>query len=79
LQQISCEVEISLENSAGNNEKLQSVDQVLAPKSENQSMSLLNLTWPDVLLASDWHDLYSEHDGMNQASMIDAGDDVKRQ
>jgi len=79
LQQIYWEVEISLENSAGNNEKLQSVDQVLAPKNENQSMSLLNLTWPDVLLASDWHELYSEHNGMNQADMIDASDNFTRQ
>ncbi|QCD95474.1 transcription factor MYB33-like isoform X2 [Vigna unguiculata] len=64
---------------SGNNEKLQSVDQVLAPKNENQSMSLLNLTWPDVLLASDWHELYSEHNGMNQADMIDASDNFTRQ
>lgn len=77
MQQIYREVEISLEKSAGKNEKLQY--QVLAPKSENPSMSLLNLTWPDVLLASDWHELYSEHDGMNHAGMIDASDNVKRQ
>ncbi|RDX69064.1 Transcription factor MYB65, partial [Mucuna pruriens] len=59
----------------GNNVKLQSVDQVLAPKSENQSSSLLNLTWPDVLLASDWHELYSEH-GKNQTIITDASDDI---
>lgn len=59
--------------------KLQSVDQVSAPKIENQSMSMLNLTWPDVLLASDWHELYSENNSMNQADMIDASDNFTRQ
>ncbi|CAJ1958699.1 unnamed protein product [Sphenostylis stenocarpa] len=64
---------------SGNNEKLQSVDQVLAPKSENQHMSMLNLTWPDVTLASDWNEMYPVHDGMNQADMIDVSDDFNTQ
>ncbi|XP_020223870.1 transcription factor MYB65 isoform X2 [Cajanus cajan] len=59
-----------------NNVKMQSVDQVWAPKSENQYMS--NLTWPDVLLTSEWHDLYSEN-GVNQTIMTDASDDFSRQ
>ncbi|TKY49795.1 Transcription factor GAMYB [Spatholobus suberectus] len=63
---------------SGNNVELQSVDQVWAPKSENQSMSLFNLTWPDVSLASDWHELYSEP-GKNQDIMTDASDDISRQ
>ncbi|KAL2337307.1 hypothetical protein Fmac_011753 [Flemingia macrophylla] len=61
---------------SGNNVKLQSVDQTWAPKSENQFMS--NLTWPDVLLTSEWHDLYSENGG-NQTIMTDASDDFSRQ
>ncbi|KAG5034833.1 hypothetical protein JHK87_009743 [Glycine soja] len=39
-------------------------------------MSLLNLTLPDVLITSDWHELYSDHDSMNQAVMTEASDDI---
>ncbi|KAH1128416.1 hypothetical protein GLYMA_06G312900v4 [Glycine max] len=67
------------ENSAGNNERLQSIDQVWTPKSENQSMSLLNFTLPDVLITSDWHELYSDHDSTNQAIMTEASDDISGQ
>ncbi|KAJ1428344.1 SANT/Myb domain [Sesbania bispinosa] len=50
-----------VQNFSGNNVKLESVDQVCTPTSENQAMSLLNITWPDVLLASDWHEQCSGH------------------
>lgn len=49
-----------LEISAGNNVKYEPVDQVSTPNSENQPMSLLNITWPDVLLASDWNDQFMD-------------------
>ncbi|XP_027354365.1 transcription factor MYB33-like isoform X2 [Abrus precatorius] len=65
----------------GNIVKLESVDQIWTPNSENQAVSLLNITRPDFLLASDWHDLGSG-DGKNQAITADAsttllGDDYK--
>lgn len=51
--------------------KLEYVDRVWTPDSENQTMSLLNSTRPDFLLASDWHDPGSGY-GKNQAIMTDA-------
>nr|QSD99551.1 MYB family transcription factor [Melilotus albus] len=46
----------------GNTVKLEYVDQVWAPDSENQIKSLLNISWPDSLLASDWYETYSGPD-----------------
>ncbi|XP_027341133.1 transcription factor MYB65-like isoform X2 [Abrus precatorius] len=60
---------------SGNNSKLESVDQVWPPKSENQVISMLNLSWPDVLLDSDWQEQCSEL-GMNQAIVTNAIDDL---
>ncbi|XP_020240082.1 transcription factor MYB33 [Cajanus cajan] len=61
--------------------KLESVDEVWTPNGENQTLSLLNITRPDFLLASDWPDLSSGH-GKNLAFTMDAtttlglGDDL---
>ncbi|KAK7342689.1 hypothetical protein VNO80_25645 [Phaseolus coccineus] len=46
------------------------VDQIWTSDSENQTLSLLNITRPDFLFASDWHDLGSG-DGKNQAITTD--------
>ncbi|KAK7259675.1 hypothetical protein RIF29_25288 [Crotalaria pallida] len=76
--QTSCDVENFLfENSAGNIVKLESVNQVLTHKGENQTMSEaeLNCTWSDFLHASDWHDHCSGH-SKNQAMMTDSSDDL---
>jgi myb proto-oncogene protein len=58
-----------LEICAGNNVKYEPVDQVCTPNSENP-MSMLNITWPDVLLASDWHEQCYGH----EKNMTDARD-----
>ncbi|XP_061345994.1 transcription factor MYB65-like isoform X2 [Gastrolobium bilobum] len=70
----------SVQTFKGNIVKSESVDQVWSPKNENQTMSLWNITCPDFLLASDWHEQGSGH-GKNQAIMTDAksallGDDL---
>ncbi|MED6171077.1 hypothetical protein PIB30_037278 [Stylosanthes scabra] len=60
--------------------KTENVDQVWSPNSENQGMSAIKITRPDVLLASDWLQQGSERD-MKQGSMADdisalCGDDL---
>lgn len=60
--------------------KSESAYKVLTPNSENQTMSMLNITRPDVLLASDWLEQGSGC-GKNQAIMTDSiatllGDDL---
>ncbi|KAL1300599.1 hypothetical protein AAHE18_18G193900 [Arachis hypogaea] len=50
--------------------KTENVDQVWSPNSENQGMSAIKITRPDVLLASDWLQQGSGHD-MRQGSMAD--------
>ncbi|XP_058722117.1 transcription factor MYB65-like [Vicia villosa] len=60
------------QNFNGNNVKYEPVDQVCTPKSENQGMSMLNITWPDVLLASDWHEQCYGH----EKNMTEAGDNL---
>ncbi|KAI5411044.1 hypothetical protein KIW84_056262 [Lathyrus oleraceus] len=60
------------QNFIGNNVKYEPVDQVCTPKSENQGMSMLNITWPDVLLASDWHEQCYGH----EKNMTEAGDNL---
>lgn len=58
-----------LEISAGSNVKYEPVEQVSTPNSENRSMSMLNITWPDVMLASDWHEqCYGHEKNMTEAS-----------
>ncbi|XLU68586.1 hypothetical protein S245_027639 [Arachis hypogaea] len=50
--------------------KTENVDQVWSPNSENQGMSAIKITRPDVLLASDWLQQGSGRD-MRQGSMAD--------
>ncbi|KAJ1381498.1 SANT/Myb domain [Sesbania bispinosa] len=76
----SLDEQLPVQTFNGNIVKLEYVDQVWTPDSENQTMSLLNVTRPDFLLASDWYELGSGH-GKNQAIMTDAtstllGDDI---
>ncbi|KAF1885242.1 hypothetical protein Lal_00029131 [Lupinus albus] len=64
----------------GNLVKLESADQVWTPNSEDQSMSLLNITWPDILLDEDWLQQDSDN-SKNQTIRTDAmstlfGDDL---
>lgn len=49
--------------------KLESMDQVWTPSSDDQTMSMLN--GPDVFLASDWFE-HGSGGGNNQAIMTDA-------
>ena len=60
--------------------KLEPVDQVWNPNSENQTMSVLKITRPDFLLASDWLEQGSGH-GKKQGIVSDdistlLGDDL---
>lgn len=64
-----------LEISAGNNVNYETVDQVCTPNNENQAVSLWNITWPDILLASEWLDQCHGHD-KDQTCMTDASDDL---
>lgn len=57
------------QNFSGSNVKYEPVDQVSTPNSENRSLSMLNITWPDVMLASDWHEqCYGHEKNMTEAS-----------
>ncbi|KAG5130710.1 hypothetical protein JHK84_037107 [Glycine max] len=72
--------QLPVQTFTGNLPKLESVDQVWTPNNENLTLSLLNITRPDFLLASDWYDLGSGH-CKNQTITTDAataflGDDL---
>nr|ACA29539.1 GAMYB protein [Glycine max]AEH05965.1 GAMYB1 protein [Glycine max] len=72
--------QLPVQTLTGNLPKLESVDQVWTPNNENLTLSLLNITRPDFLLASDWYDLGSGH-CKNQTITTDAataflGDDL---
>lgn len=61
--------------------KQEHVDQVWTPDSENQTISLLNITRPDFLLASEWHHEPCPVHGTNNTIMTGAtstflGDDL---
>ncbi|RDX95167.1 Transcription factor MYB33, partial [Mucuna pruriens] len=76
----SLDEQLSVPTFNGNILNLESDDKVCTPNSENLTLSMLNVTRPDFLLASDWHDVGSAH-GKNQAFTTDAtttllGDDL---
>ncbi|KOM49862.1 hypothetical protein LR48_Vigan08g068900 [Vigna angularis] len=66
----SLDEQLSLQTFTGNIPKLEFVDQVWTPDNENQTLSFLNITRPDLLFASDWHELGFGH-GKNQAITTD--------
>ena len=58
------------QNFSGNNVKYEPVEQVYTPNNENQAMSMLNIIWPDVMLASEWNEQCYGH-AMNMTEATD--------